>query len=373
MHIVLNAVVGRKRETSFIEPSNGGAIWKSHIDRAWLSFVLGPFVLFLLTVQAWCRLMGPPSMADVRRLAERAPIVFRGHVLTVTPIYTSVRRESIARIQVDRWYRGNGNGSTETFLRFAYPGGFVANGHDCIDFRPGTYWVVFAVEKDGQMEMIDDCEGALTISPLLGPKLAHEDWLAQMEIDFVAGLDDQDLEARLASIQRLGGLRLLSSRDALHRVIENGDEAESKWAVYAALCTGDVTVLPRVQKLLLTGDDQWPERAIALALQNVNDPSSVPDMIAILNSAHGELTRTRVLIALGEKLKDPRAVPSLAAHLSDPDRYARYDALDGLKNITHEDACTLPREWKEGDVEPQISRCKIWWEQVGKFRDWSGN
>ena len=319
--------------------------------------------------------MVPPSMADVRALAERAPFVFRGHVLTVTPITMNTesiaRVDSIAKIQVDRWYRGTG--STEVLLRFAYSGGFGENGHDCIDFQAETYWVVFAIEKDGQMEMIDDCEGALTISSLLGPDLVKEDWLAQMEADFLAGLGDHDFEARLASIQRLGGLRLPSSRDALHRVIENSDEAESKWAVYAALCTGDVTVLPRVQKLLVTGDDQWPERAIALALQNVNDPSSVPDLIAILNSAHGDLTRTRVLIALGEKLKDPLAVPSLATHLSDPDRYARYDALDGLKNITHEDACTLPREWKEGDVEPQISRCKIWWHQAGKFRDWTRN
>jgi hypothetical protein len=36
-------------------------------------------------------------------------------------------------------------------------------------------------------------------------------------------------------------------------------------------------------------------------------------------------------------------------------------------------ACTLPREWKEEDVEPQISRCKLWWEQAGKFRDWAPN
>ncbi len=258
-------------------------------------------------------------------------------------------------------------------LRFKYSGEIFANGHDCIDFRPETYWVVFAVEKDSQMEMIDDCEGALTISSLLGPKLAYEDWLAQMEIDFLAGLDDHDSEARLVSIQRLGGLRLPSSRDALHRVIENGDEAESKWAVYAALRTGDVTVLPWVQRLLVTGDGQLPERAIASELQNVSDPAAVPDLIAILESAPGELTRTRALLALGEKLKDRRAVPSLAAHLSDPDQFARYDAMDGLKNITHEDACTLPREWKERDVEPQISRCKIWWEQAGKFRDWTRN
>jgi hypothetical protein len=349
-------------------------MWKLKIHRVWLAIVLAGFALFLFTVQPWCRLMGPPSMVDVRALAERAPLVLRGRVLAVTPIPTSTepgaRVESIANIQIDRWYRGKG--PTVALLSFAYPN-FAVNGHDCIDFRPDTYWVVFAAEKNGQLEMIDDCEGALTISALLGPKLANADWLAQMEADFVAGLSDPDSAARLASIQRLGGLKLPSSRDALRRVIANGDHAESKWAVYAALRTGDVSVLPRVKQLLAKGDGELPELAIAMELQNVTDPSAVPDLIAILKNAPSELTRTRVLIALGEKLKDPRAVPSLADHLSDPDLHARYDALDGLKNITREEACTLSRDWKEQDVEPQISRCKTWWEQVGKFRDWTQN
>jgi HEAT repeat protein len=110
---------------------------------------------------------------------------------------------------------------------------------------------------------------------------------------------------------------------------------------------------------------------MALELQYVTDSSAVPELLAILDSAPSELTRDCVLIALGENLKDPRAVPSLATHLSDA--AARYYALDGLKNITHEEACTLPREWKEQDVESQITRCKIWWEQAGKFQDWSQN
>jgi len=319
--------------------------------------------------------MLPPSMADVRELAQKAPLVFRGHVLTVTLTTTNTgpgaRVESIANIQVDRWYRGKG--STEALLRFAYSGEIFANGHDCIDFRPDTYWVVFAAEKNRQLELIDDCEGALTISRLLGPDLGNANWLAQMEADFLAGLNEPDSVARLASIQRLGGLKLASSRDALHRVIENGDDADSKWAVYAALRTGDLTVLPLVKQLLAKGDREIPEWAIAAELQSIVDPSAVPNLIAILESAPSELTRSRILMTLGEKLKDPRAVPSLAAHLSDPDRYARYDALDGLKNVTHEEACTLPPEWKEQDIEPQISRCKIWWEQVGKFQKWTQN
>ena len=350
-------------------------MWKSTIHRVWLAIVLSSFALFFLTVQSSGRLMNPPSMADVRQLAEKAPLVFRGHVLTVTPNATNAeagaRVESIAKIQVDRWYRGEE--STDALLRFVYSEEIFGDGHDCIDFRPGTYWTVFAAEKNGQMEMIDDCEGALTISPLLGPDLGNADWLAQMEADFLAGLNDQNSAARLASIQRLGGLKLPSSRDALRHIIENGNNAESKWAVYAALRTGDVTVLPSVKQLLANGDAELPEGAIALQLRDVTDPSAVPDLLAILNSAPGEVTRACLLITLGETLKDPRAVPGLAAHLSDTAVQARYDALDGLKNITHEKACTLPREWNAQDVEPQISRCKIWWEQVGKLRDWSQN
>jgi HEAT repeats len=358
---------------------------KLNIHRVWLAIVMANLAMVLFTVESWCRLMLPPSMVDVRDLAEKAPLVFRGHVLTITKnadnrlslnefiglAEPGARVRSIAKVQVDRWYRGKG--STEALLRFAYYGGPFADGHDCIDFRPETYWIVFAVQKDGQMEMVDDCEGALTVSALLGPDLGNADWLAQMEADFVAGLNDEDSAARLASIQRLCGLKLPSSRDALHHVIEAGNDAESKWAVYGALRTGDITVLPRVRQLLANGDRELPEFAIAMELQDITDSSAVADLIGILESAPSEVTRTRVLIALGKKLKDPRAVPSLAARLSDPDPHARYDALVGLKNITHEEACTLSRDREEQDVEPQVSRCKIWWEQVGKFRNWLQN
>jgi hypothetical protein len=330
--------------------------------------------LFLFTVQAWARLMNPPSMADVRQLAERAPLVFRGKILTVIPpernMGLAANGESIAKIQVDRWYRGKG--SAEASLRFTYFG-HASTGHDCIDFRPETYWVVFAFERNGQLEMVDDCEGALTVSPLLGSNLTNADWLAQMQSDFLAGLYDDSLAARLASIQRLGGLKLRSSQDALHSVIENAQEPESKWAVYAALRSGDVSVLSRVERLLANGDSALPESAIALELQNISDSRAVVDLLNILKSSPGEITRACVLIALGDKLRDPRAVPSLADHLSDTDPYARYNAMDGLRNITHEEACTLSLGWKEADVEPQESRCAVWWEQVGKFRDWSQN
>ena len=67
---------------------------------------------------------------------------------------------------------------------------------------------------------------------------------------------------------------------------------------------------------------------MALQLQSITDPGAVLDLIAILQSAPGGLTRDCVLTALGEKLKDPRAVPGLAAHLPNPAPSASYRTLD---------------------------------------------
>jgi hypothetical protein len=330
------------------------------------------FVTSLCAVRAWCRIPVPPYMVDIRDLAERSPVVFRGWVSTVNPAWESpqksMARRAVAVFHVERWYRGNA--SANPSLNFTYDAVF-RNGHNCIDFQPNSYWIVFAVEKAGHLELTDDCDGALAVSPLLGPHLGDIDWLAQMEADFIAGLDDADRDGRLTSIQRLGGLKLASSRVALHRVIEHGNAQESKWAIYAALRSGDVTVLPRVRQLLAKGDREAPESAIALELQNTADLSAVPDLIAILDGAPGEITRSTVTNALGDKLKDPRAVPSLSAHLSDPNSYVRFNALVGLGNITHEEACTLPPEWTESDVEPKILECKTWWEEEGILQTWT--
>ncbi len=347
---------------------------KSNMRLIWLAIVLMICSLLLFSAQLWARIPMPPWMADIHELAENAPLVFRGYVLSVIPLTSNAEpgagNQYIATIHVDRWYRGKG--PTEETLQFAY-GNFARNGHDCIDFRQQSDWLVFAHEENGQLELMHDCIGALTVSPLLGRDLESSDWPAQMEADFVAGLNDLDSAARIVSIQRLGGLQLPSSGDTLHREIENGNDAESKWAVYAALRTGDISVLPKVKQSLANGDRDLPEWAIASQLQSVTDPAAVPDLIAILQSAPGEMTRYSVLTALGEVLKDPRAVPSLAAHLSDSAPRGPYLALVGLGYITHEEACTLPSEWREQDVEPQISRCKNWWEQTGKIRDWSQN
>jgi hypothetical protein len=59
------------------------------------------------------------------------------------------------------------------------------------------------------------------------------------------------------------------------------------------------------------------------------------------------------LFALGEKLKDPLALPNLGAHLSDPGRFVGFNALVGLSNIAREGACPLSPGWTESDVAPK--------------------
>ena len=331
---------------------------------------LAAFLLFVAPI--WARLMSPPSMADVRDLSDRAPHVFRGQVMTVTPPSAAIDRHvstsSVATFRVDRWYRGEE--SPVISLSFRSPNPIFGNGHDCIDFQPGGYWLVFAVKKGESFEMIDDCIGALAISPLLGPNLGAANWSAQMESDFIAGLADNHQDARLLSIQRLGGLKLPSSREVLRRTIADGDELESKWAVYAALRTGDATVLPDARRLLAAGDNSLPESAIALELKNISDPVAVPELVAILNDSPGETTRSSAVAALSENLKDPKTASVLAAHLSDESPQVRYMAMYGLRNITREPACTLPSGWTEQDIEPQLQQCREWWQQSGRLQPW---
>lgn len=53
-------------------------------QRFLFSAILVGSLLSLCAVKLWSRLMSPPAMADVRDLAEKAPIVFRGRVVKVS-------------------------------------------------------------------------------------------------------------------------------------------------------------------------------------------------------------------------------------------------------------------------------------------------
>ena len=332
--------------------------------------VLGNLLLALAwlgSTMLWSRLEMPPSTIDLTPFISAAPRIFRGVVVDISAMQVQgLPSAAIARLKVQRWYRGYSG--PETLVRYRTESAIP--GHDCIDFEPGGYWLVFATERGGYLELVDDCYGAVTVSPSVAPVLQRRGVVSQIEADLVAGLTDSDPEARLMSLQRLGGLKSASSRPALHKVIEHGDATEQHWATYAALRTGDTTVLSRVREMFMRGDTDVPMGHLAWELGQLTDRSAIPELIKITDSAPDSEARKYALAALGENLRASEALPAIASRLTDPVPGVRLYALHAMQAITHEPACTLPMEphWTDDLIEPQIRQCLKWWNQTGSPR-----
>jgi len=270
-------------------------------------FFAGFIICLTISIPLWARIPAQPGFEDVRNLAELAPLVFRGQVVDVKfankqafaengHVYSD---EGVAVIWVDRWYRGSSSGRFVN-LHFVYNDTGAGNGHDCSDLEIGSYWIAFAKPGAGEvLEMFDDCEGALRVSSLLGPKTSGS-FLSQMEEDFAAGLDDSAADVRIISIQRLAGLGQLRSTKALHRVIAAGFQEESKWAIFAALKTGDISVLPVAVPLLLQANQDEAEGAMALAISKVRAPEAVPGLTRLANEASDRFVQNCATQALRE-------------------------------------------------------------------------
>ena len=329
--------------------------------------ILGAAVFLGLPATLWPRIPEPEAIIDLTEHTA-SPVMFRGTVLDVSrALLEDTGAPMVARFQVDRWYR-NPFGVDPAVHFTPYELQDAINGHNCIDFKPGTHWLVFATNESGHLELVHDCSGAVRVSPLLDTAPPRTDPISQMEADFIAGLEDAAPAARVISVQRLGGLKLASSRPALQRVIEIGNTDELEWAVYAALRTGDTSVLSKARDLLRSGNSDAARFFIPLALGRIKDESATAGLVEIADSPN-ENARMSAISALGEKIKAVKALPVIASHLNDPDSGVRYAALNGMREITHEPACTIPAESGAAEVtaEAQIQQCLTWWERSGKF------
>ncbi len=129
-----------------------------------------------------------------------------------------------------------------------------------------------------------------------------------------------------------------------------------------------MSVLPTATAMLAKWQNHGgnePQGLISLELKNLTDPAAVPDLIEILQTAHDTLVQSCVLQALGDGLRDKRAIHQIAGFLGNPDHYLNWDALVGVWNITHAPACSL-EHWSERDIPDITIRCKSWWESDGK-------
>ncbi len=295
-------------------------------------------------------------------MITRAPLIFTGVVADVS---VDRRLKGNARIRVTRSYRG-GTGPEAVVNFWA---GASISGHSCIYPKPGTPMLVFAVAgKRGHLEFVDDCYGAVSVSRLLSPGATQPDVLAQMVADFSAGLADPDLQSRLLSIQRLGGLKSRLTLPALHGVIEHGEPAEQNWATSAALRSGDTTVLPRVREMFVGEQKDVPAFDLAWELSQLKDRAASPGLIQILETAPDADARIYALQSLGRNLKASEALPAIAAALSDGDAGVRFYALEAMREITGKSECRLSVAFRvPSDLEPKLRECARWWNEVGKL------
>jgi hypothetical protein len=322
-------------------------------------------LLWLVPIQLGARTEQPVGTVDLTGFIAKSPAILRGVVRAVSIVPgSSLPLTAVAQLDVERWYRGGGAMDATVH----YQAGFRIPGHGCIDLIPGTRWLIFATERNGHLEFVDDCYGAVPVSPLMAAPSQLPDIPAQMEADFTAGLSDSDHAGRVVSIQRLGGLKSPSSRPALHGVIEHGDSAERQWAVYAALRSGDTSVLSSVLDLFTQEDTEVPSFYLAWELANLRDSAAVPGLVELTSSPNSN-ARKYALSAI-EKLQASEALPAIAARLADRDDGVRLYALNAMTALTHDPACTLPSEprWTQDMIEPKVRECQAWWDGIGKQR-----
>jgi len=308
------------------------------------------------------RILPVPAAWDLVPLVRSSPLIFRGVVLgfKTLPSDTFPRRV-IATIRVDRSYRGEAGQTVQ--LRYNEPMGFA--GHDCIHLPAGTHWLFFAKSGNEPLEFVDDCFGAVSISPRLASQLPSSGVFGQIEADLLAGLTDANRAGRLLSVQRLGGLKMVSSREALWQFIERGDPGEQAWATYALLRTGDVLALARARDLLRTGSNDAPIPYFAWELGQFRDVEAIPDLIDIANSSPDSEARKYALASLGS-LRSVEALPVIGARLADPDGSVRFSAREAMRAITGNAACALPPGHSVEMEEPQVVQCLEWWNAEGK-------
>jgi hypothetical protein len=120
----------------------------------------GIVVLWAIPFALLARIQMAESTIDLTLYTSKSPMIFRGTVVDSSVVEDDrIPAKAIARLEVQRWYRGEDRPTATVY----YEVGGMA-GHNCIDLRPGTHWLIFATEQNGHLEFVDDCYGAVAVS-----------------------------------------------------------------------------------------------------------------------------------------------------------------------------------------------------------------
>ncbi len=169
-------------------------------------------------------------------------------------------------------------------------------------------------------------DGHVRLEPLLAkgqgplPKAIERgrlgDLLAAPELAAMLA-SDAPLAQRREAVELLVGLppRPSETTSALLRAAADPDRVISAWASVGALRLGDSGMRPRAQALVAAPDtDPKLKVRAALALATVGDAAGLPVLGGELDRCDDVLLCRIIIVALG-KLRDPRGVPLLLAHI----------------------------------------------------------
>jgi hypothetical protein len=195
-------------------------------------------------------------------------------------------------ISVGRWLKGN-DGSSELRVRLI---SLVGRGYDFV--VPGTYRLFFLKRVGSQLEFVDHDNPTL-------PALAGVTVSGDTALERVSGVALGLLSSRQASSRdRLEAIAAVTSLEApavipgLRALVNDPDERVRLTAVAGLIQKDDLSVLPVVEKVLMTSVSARSEVEKSLALtfrgaiaRYVHDAAAVPTLRRLLASSDVETRR----------------------------------------------------------------------------------
>ncbi len=192
---------------------------------------------------------------------------------------------------------------------------------------------------------IEDAHSVRALLPLLRDREAGVRWAAAGALGDIESVEaapaleqllssEPDRRVSLQAIEALGDIEAARSASVLARMIASDD---AELAVAAAEAIGDLDDLERAPPELVraaSSPDPKMRRAVVSALSNIEDPTTVPALLPLLNDADPEIRRD-VIEALGD-MHAQQAKPGITRALTDKVAEVRQAAVEALAELEDE-------------------------------------
>ncbi len=310
---------------------------------------------------------------DIPNLVGRSTVVCKGRVVQLVKVgehvhkvaeKTIVSEKIIARLKVDRFYKGHPDGNSVN----------IKSDRPCVPYPcyvsidEDDYGLFFLEPENGEYVLADQYFGKLPAPRYVPPSLPETtDPLALLEYDLKATLSETNRAEVLPAVQLLGSLRKVDSTEELKRLVPTGDK-EIEGSVYLALMkVGDYTLMEQAATFLESVFEdpglQSLQVQLGLAIWNIRDEAALPALHKLARS--NKLSVRQAAMQALRNIESPRSVPILVSRLEDTDQDVRYLAVSALeRTITHNVGPT--KDYFRENEQKYLTQWKNWWSTEGK-------